>query len=42
MNAPDLLHRVRLELASFDGPIDAIAGYGDFPVSTLVAPLGKE
>ncbi|MET7929878.1 ATP-grasp domain-containing protein [Streptomyces sp. NPDC005349] len=39
---PDLLERARYVLNGFDGPIDAIVGYWDFPISTLVALLGKE
>ncbi|MFE2991066.1 acetyl-CoA carboxylase biotin carboxylase subunit family protein [Streptomyces sp. NPDC059262] len=39
---PDLLERARHVLNGFDGPIDAIVGYWDFPISTLVALLGKE
>jgi hypothetical protein len=39
---PDLLDRARSVLDGFDGPVDAIVGYWDFPVSTLVALLGKE
>lgn len=39
---PDLIDRARHVLDGFDGPIDAIVGYWDFPVSTLVALLARE
>ncbi|MBK6014045.1 hypothetical protein [Streptomyces sp. MBT53] len=32
-----LIDRARSVLDGVDGPVDAIVGYGDFPVSTLVA-----
>src|SRR5699024_6906548 len=33
---PDLLAQAQRELDSFDGTIDAIAGYWDFPVTVMV------
>ncbi|WP_299541862.1 acetyl-CoA carboxylase biotin carboxylase subunit family protein [uncultured Streptomyces sp.] len=39
---PELLRKARKELDSFDGKIDAIVGYWDFPVSTLVPVLNEE
>lgn len=38
VSVPDLLARAERHLAAFDGPIDAIVGYWDFP-STLMVPL---
>ena len=38
----DLLARARAELDAFDGQVDAIVGYWDFPVSSLVPILGAE
>jgi len=35
----DMLAEAEQELQSFDGPIDAIAGYTDFPVSTMTPIL---
>jgi hypothetical protein len=35
----DMLRRAEAELRAFDGPIDAIAGYMDFPVSTMLPIL---
>ncbi|WP_067970082.1 ATP-grasp domain-containing protein [Nocardiopsis trehalosi] len=37
-----LLDKARAELDAFDGTIDAIVGYWDFPVSTIVPLLAKE
>lgn len=37
----ELLEKARKELDAFDGGIDAIVGYWDFPVSTLV-PIPAE
>ncbi|RPK54535.1 hypothetical protein EES43_28595 [Streptomyces sp. ADI96-02] len=42
VSVPDLLAEARRILDSFDGEIDAIVGYWDFPVSTLVPMLGEE
>ncbi|WP_327268854.1 ATP-grasp domain-containing protein [Streptomyces sp. NBC_01218] len=42
VSVPDLLDRARTVLNAFDGKIDAIVGYWDFPVSTLVPLLGAE
>jgi hypothetical protein len=42
VGVPDLIDRARHVLDGFDGPIDAIVGYWDFPVSTLVALLAQE
>lgn len=41
VDVADLLDRACRVLDSFDGPIDAIVGYWDFPVSTLVALLSE-
>ncbi|MFC9343663.1 ATP-grasp domain-containing protein [Streptomyces sp. NPDC057020] len=38
----DLLQRARAVLDAHEGSIDAIVGYWDFPVSTLVPMLGQE
>jgi hypothetical protein len=35
----DMLRRAEAQLRAFDGPIDAIAGYMDFPVSTMLPIL---
>ena len=35
----DMLERAEAQLRAFDGPIDAIAGYMDFPVSTMLPIL---
>ncbi|MFF1379983.1 acetyl-CoA carboxylase biotin carboxylase subunit family protein [Streptomyces sp. NPDC058308] len=40
VSVPELLDKAQAILDSFDGTIDAIVGYWDFPVSTLVAILG--
>ncbi|MEU6990260.1 ATP-grasp domain-containing protein [Streptomyces sp. NPDC046465] len=40
VSVPELLDKAQGILDSFDGTIDAIVGYWDFPVSTLVAILG--
>jgi len=37
----DLLRKAQRELDAFDGSIDAIVGYWDFPVSTLVPILAE-
>ncbi|MFD9503386.1 acetyl-CoA carboxylase biotin carboxylase subunit family protein [Streptomyces sp. NPDC060035] len=42
VSVPELLDSARRILDAFEGPIDAIVGYWDFPVSTLVPMLGKE
>ncbi len=36
---PDMLRRAEAQIAAFDGPIDSIAGYMDFPVSTMLPIL---
>ncbi|MGY0488129.1 ATP-grasp domain-containing protein [Streptomyces sp. WG-D5] len=41
VHVPDLIERARAVLDAFDGPIDAIVGYWDFPASTLVSLLGE-
>ncbi|MFI7387720.1 acetyl-CoA carboxylase biotin carboxylase subunit family protein [Streptomyces sp. NPDC049813] len=41
VSVPDLIDRACRVLDAFDGRIDAIVGYWDFPVSTLVAVLGE-
>lgn len=38
----DLLEKARAELAAFDGTVDAVVGYWDFPVSSMVAILCQE
>lgn len=35
----DLLDKAEAELNSFDGPVDAVVGYWDFPISTMVPIL---
>ncbi|MFD6279547.1 acetyl-CoA carboxylase biotin carboxylase subunit family protein [Streptomyces sp. NPDC060209] len=42
VSVPRLMDRARAVLDAHDGSIDAIVGYWDFPVSTLVPMLGKE
>ncbi|MFD7297851.1 acetyl-CoA carboxylase biotin carboxylase subunit family protein [Streptomyces sp. NPDC059897] len=42
VSVPDLLDRARRVLDAFDGTIDAITGYWDFPVSTMVPILARE
>lgn len=42
MSVADLMSRAREILDAHDGSIDAIVGYWDFPVSTLVPMLGRE
>ncbi|HWU06044.1 MAG TPA: ATP-grasp domain-containing protein [Streptomyces sp.] len=42
VSVPDLMDRARAVLDAHEGSIDAIVGYWDFPVSTLVPMLGKE
>ncbi|MEU5655265.1 ATP-grasp domain-containing protein [Streptomyces sp. NPDC047737] len=42
VSVPALMDRARAVLDAHDGVIDAIVGYWDFPVSTLVPMLGKE
>jgi biotin carboxylase len=42
VSIPDLLRKARAQLDAFDGSIDAIVGYWDFPVSTLVPILCGE
>ncbi|MEU9519585.1 ATP-grasp domain-containing protein [Streptomyces sp. NPDC048224] len=41
VDVPDVLKKAQQVLDSFDGSIDAIVGYWDFPVSTLVPILGE-
>ncbi|PZT71298.1 biotin carboxylase [Streptomyces sp. SW4] len=41
VSLPDVLAKAQTILDSFDGSIDAIVGYWDFPVSTLVPLLGE-
>jgi hypothetical protein len=38
----DLLEEAREQLKTFDGPIDAIVGFWDFPVSSMVPILCAE
>lgn len=38
----DLLERAKQQLRAFDGPIDAIVGYWDFPVSSMAPILCAE
>ncbi|MFC4496548.1 ATP-grasp domain-containing protein [Streptomyces ovatisporus] len=42
VSIPDLLEKARAQLDAFDGSIDAIVGYWDFPVSTIVPILCGE
>lgn len=42
VSVADLMNRAREILDSHEGSIDAIVGYWDFPVSTLVPMLGSE
>ncbi|ATL32544.1 hypothetical protein KY5_7526 [Streptomyces formicae] len=42
VSVPDLLARARRVLDAFDGTVDAITGYWDFPVSTMVPILARE
>ena len=37
----DLLDKATAELEAFDGPIDAIVGYWDFPISSMVPILAE-
>lgn len=39
VSLPDLLEEAQRQLDAFDGPIDAIVGYWDFPVSVMVPIL---
>ncbi|TDE14031.1 ATP-grasp domain-containing protein [Jiangella asiatica] len=39
---PDLLDKARRQLDAFDGTVDAIVGYWDFPVSLMVPILCEE
>src|SRR5699024_4411967 len=39
VSLPDLLDEAQRQLDAFDGPIDAIVGYWDFPVSVMVPIL---
>lgn len=41
VSVPDLIDRACRVLDAFDGPVDAVVGYWDFPVSTLVALLAE-
>ncbi|MFD3517501.1 acetyl-CoA carboxylase biotin carboxylase subunit family protein [Streptomyces sp. NPDC058657] len=41
VSVPELLAKAEGILDAFDGPIDAIVGYWDFPVSTLVPILSE-
>ena len=42
VSVPDLLDKARRQLDAFDGTVDAIVGYWDFPVTMMVAILCKE
>ncbi|MGH3310220.1 MAG: ATP-grasp domain-containing protein [Streptomyces sp.] len=42
VSVPDLLEKARTKLDAFDGSIDAIVGYWDFPVSTIVPILNGQ
>ncbi|GGO43208.1 hypothetical protein GCM10012287_05810 [Streptomyces daqingensis] len=42
VSIPDLLEKARAQLNAFDGSVDAIVGYWDFPVSTIVPILCGE
>ncbi|MET9564674.1 ATP-grasp domain-containing protein [Streptomyces tauricus] len=41
VSVPELIDKARTVLDAFDGSIDAIVGYWDFPVSTLVPILAE-
>ncbi|MER7193026.1 ATP-grasp domain-containing protein [Streptomyces flaveolus] len=41
VSLPDITEKAQQVLDAFDGSIDAIVGYWDFPVSTLVPILGE-
>ncbi|MEU7155891.1 ATP-grasp domain-containing protein [Streptomyces chrestomyceticus] len=41
VSVPGLLDKAQQQLDSFDGSVDAIVGYWDFPVSTLVPILSE-
>ncbi|MFI2238601.1 acetyl-CoA carboxylase biotin carboxylase subunit family protein [Streptomyces chrestomyceticus] len=41
VSVPDLLDKAQQLLDSFDGSVDAIVGYWDFPISTLVPILSE-
>ncbi|MYR46033.1 ATP-grasp domain-containing protein [Streptomyces sp. SID5910] len=41
VSVPDITEKAQQVLDAFDGSIDAIVGYWDFPVSTLVPILGE-
>ncbi|MFH8795853.1 acetyl-CoA carboxylase biotin carboxylase subunit family protein [Streptomyces sp. NPDC017941] len=41
VSMPDLIAKAQKILDGFDGSVDAIVGYWDFPVSTLVPILGE-
>ncbi|SKA35288.1 Carbamoylphosphate synthase large subunit (split gene in MJ) [Marinactinospora thermotolerans DSM 45154] len=42
IDVPALLERARAQLEAFDGTVDAIMGYWDFPVSSMVPILCEE
>jgi len=42
VSVPDLLDRARNHLDAFEGSVDAIVGYWDFPVTMMVAVLCRE
>ncbi|WP_420917984.1 ATP-grasp domain-containing protein [Streptomyces albus] len=42
VSVPELLERARGVLDGFDGRIDAVVGYWDFPVSTMIPLLARE
>lgn len=42
VSIPDLLDEARRQLDAFDGTVDAIVGYWDFPVTMMVAILCSE
>ncbi len=42
VSVPDLLEKARAQLDAFDGSIDAVVGYWDFPVSTIVPILAGQ
>ena len=41
-DVPALLDEARAAMRAFDGPVDALAGYMDFPVSTMLPVLCRE
>jgi hypothetical protein len=38
---PELLEQAQRQLAEFDGPVDAVIGFWDFPISTMLPILAR-